>query len=131
MKISCKKYGQALAELVAENSGKQRELILKKFADHLCRNNLASQVPKILADFEKYYNEQNNILTVTVTSAKDLSAEFKKDLIKNLSEITKKEIKLKYLVDESLIGGIILRIKDDLIDVSLVNQLLQLKKKIV
>lgn len=59
-----------------------------------------------------------------VTTAKELSEEQKKRIVNRLLETTKyKDFIVEYSVDESLIGGMIIRINDRIVDSSIKNRL--------
>ena len=131
MKINTKAYAIALYETIKETKGEALKSALANFVLLLAKKNLLGASQKILADFERYYNEAEGILTVNAETAKALSAEEKENIIKNLKKITGKEIELAGIVKPELIGGLRLKIGDTLIDGSLQNQLSSLRKKLI
>jgi F-type H+-transporting ATPase subunit delta len=63
-------------------------------------------------------------------TAIELSDEARKKLSEQLGQATKKEVYLRARVDESILGGAIVRIGDKVLDGSVRNKLNQLKKQI-
>ncbi len=66
-----------------------------------------------------------------VTSAYELSDTEKKNLVKKLSDMTKNEIVAIYKIDESLIGGLVIRIGDKVVDSSIKGSLNAMKKSLL
>jgi len=131
MKVNTKTYAVALYETIKELKGEELKTALANFVALLAKKNLLSSADKILADFEKYYNEAEGIIAVRAETAKTLTAEEKEKLIKDLKKITGKEIELENIVLPVLIGGLKLKIGDTLIDGSLLAQLSSLRKKLI
>ncbi|MBT3179381.1 MAG: ATP synthase F1 subunit delta [Candidatus Marinimicrobia bacterium] len=94
-----------------------------------------NKAPRILLDltklFNRYYKEGKNILSVFGTVANEMSDEEKKSLKISLDTILGKETDLYIDVDESLIGGIKLRIENTFLDASVQNQLQVLKGELL
>ncbi|MBI4778194.1 ATP synthase F1 subunit delta [Candidatus Desantisbacteria bacterium] len=75
-------------------------------------------------------DKQKNIITVIVTSAIPLSTA-QQDALKNkLSQMLSSVIKLKMQVSHKIIGGLIIRLKDKVIDGSVCGRLDRLKAEI-
>lgn len=68
-------------------------------------------------------NKARNIIEAEVTSAIALSAEEQEKLRNKLSKVTGRTVLLKLAVDPAIIGGVIVKIGDKLIDGSVVRQL--------
>jgi len=88
-------------------------------------------LPYIETTYRQLLNERKNITTASVTSADPLSdkavAEIKTKLIKQLG----KQVELAVKVDRSLIGGIVLRVGDQVIDGSLKGKLEALERSLL
>ncbi len=78
--------------------------------------------------FKQIYLSESNIIIAEVKSTISLSKIEKETLKRNLEEKYNKTIILKERVDESLIGGIVIRIGDEIIDGSIKNRLVEFKK---
>lgn len=80
--------------------------------------------------FEALYDKSNRILNVTVKSAVDLSDEQKIRLQTKLEQKYKCKVDTKYVVDTSLLGGVIIEADDNVIDGSLRHRMQQIKEVI-
>lgn len=86
----------------------------------------------ICEEYMKLFNTAHNIAEVSVTTAIRLDESLKKTLLENIqSAFHFTKIGLKETVDESLIGGMILRIGDRQLDGSIRRQLNDIKKELV
>lgn len=84
-------------------------------------------LPAIIREYIRLANEARNIAEVEVFTAKELTAEQLETLAAKLSKVTGKNIVLKTTVDQALIGGVVVKIGDKLIDGSVARQLKMLK----
>ncbi|WP_347489364.1 ATP synthase F1 subunit delta [Desulfoscipio sp. XC116] len=85
-----------------------------------------------LADITEYFtglaNKARNISDVQVTSAVELTKEEKKDMAAAMAKCTGKKVKLAYSVDQGLLGGVVVRIGDKVIDGSVRTRLQTLRE---
>jgi F-type H+-transporting ATPase subunit delta len=81
----------------------------------------------IYQQFKKLVDTQQNRLEVQVISPINLSKKYQDKLKLKLEDTTKKEIALKLKVQPELLGGLILKIGDKVIDGSLLNHLKKLE----
>lgn len=85
----------------------------------------------ILGQFVETVKEYKNIGTVYVTVAMDLNDEQKKKVHDKIRNTTKYEkVDIKYQVDKSIIGGMIIRIGDRVVDSSIQTKLYELTKNL-
>lgn len=75
-------------------------------------------------------NEIHNIQPVTVVSAVELSETDKLQVIKKLETKLNKTVRPEWQLDNEIIAGLIIKIDDDIIDMSIRNRLAKLKKDI-
>lgn len=88
-------------------------------------------IREIAESYLQMADNQKNITTVIVTSAIPISSA-QQDAIRNkLSQMVSSVIKLKMQVDHEIIGGLIIRLKDKVIDGSVRGRLNRLKAMIV
>lgn len=80
--------------------------------------------------FQEMANERRGIAHATVTTAVPLSDSERDAIAKRLSEMTGKQVDVTAVVDESIIGGVIARIGDQLIDGSTRTRLVALKRRL-
>lgn len=76
-------------------------------------------------------NEISNIQPVKVTSAIELSEDKKLQVIKKLEEKLNKTVKPEWELDDDIIAGLVIRIGDNVIDMSLKNKLAKMKKDLI
>ncbi|MDF2569022.1 MAG: atpH [Sporomusa sp.] len=84
-------------------------------------------LPAIIREYIRLANEARNIAEAEVFTAKELSAEQLDALAAKLSKVTGKNVVLKTTIDQELIGGVVVKIGDKLIDGSVARQLKALK----
>lgn len=129
-KISVKKYAQALYESVKDLDKKQAEVEVANFIKVLIKSKSLKLADRIIGEFDKYSNLQNGILEVTVISAKKLSAGAEKELADQIKKEKKaSKVEIINLEDPSLIGGLVIKIGDEILDGSLKTRLELLKQK--
>ncbi|HRE41183.1 MAG TPA: ATP synthase F1 subunit delta [Ignavibacteria bacterium] len=86
-------------------------------------------IKSILEDFIIFKNEKNGFLNVDITTAVEISDEEKKNLKSKIDEYTKLNTIPNFSVDNKLIGGFVVKIKDTILDASIKRQLELLKKR--
>ncbi|WP_434133706.1 ATP synthase F1 subunit delta [Sporomusa sphaeroides] len=84
-------------------------------------------LPAIIHEYIRLANDARNIAEAEVFTAKELSEEQRKALAVKLSQVTGKNIVIKTTIDQELIGGVVVKIGDKLIDGSVARQLKALK----
>lgn len=109
-------------------TGKVNDLTLSIF-DIISRKNREEYLPAIAKEFHKQYNVMKGIAEATITTVIPLSADLKKEVVAVVKKITGKDVELTEKVDESIIGGFILKIGDRQIDDSINSKLNELKLK--
>lgn len=83
---------------------------------------------------EAYRNELdkiNNLQRVSVTSAVELNEDMKNRITQKLEKRLSKSIVAEWLIDTEIIGGLVVKINDDVIDSSLKNKLENLSKNLI
>jgi F-type H+-transporting ATPase subunit delta len=96
----------------------------------LLRRRRTSLGPQIADAFQELVHESQGIAHATVTSAVPLTTEDQRAVAQRLREITGGEVVLETEVDESILGGLVVRIGDRLIDGSTKSRLLALKRRL-
>jgi len=80
----------------------------------------------IIDEYVNIANRARNIVEAKVTSAVELTGEEKEKLTGTLRRITGKEVRPTYAVDAALLGGVVVRIGDRILDGSVRNYLASL-----
>ena len=86
--------------------------------------------PEISRQLKEMIDDHKGIAHARVTTAVELSSEAARSLEQRLEQITGKQVQMETVVDEAIIGGMIARIGDRVIDGSTRTRLVALKKKL-
>ncbi|MFZ2539977.1 MAG: ATP synthase F1 subunit delta [Oscillospiraceae bacterium] len=84
----------------------------------------------VTSAYNKLHDRKHNILRVTAVTATELSASMKDKLQNKLCELSKKDVVLLNEVDETLIGGVLLKYDNMEIDGSVKTKLDEIKKQV-
>ena len=90
----------------------------------------ARQMPQILQELSELAAEARNAVVAEVRSATPLDPRQRAALQEALSRATGKKVAVKVMVDPSLIGGIVAKIGETIIDGSVKRRLEQLKDQV-
>lgn len=83
----------------------------------------------VMKRFLQLRDKKLGFINVEISSATELSAEQKNELTDKLKNYTGKQVRLKYKIDTSILGGFIARIGDTIMDASILQQLKSLRQK--
>lgn len=108
-----------LEEVFGREVGEKTMIFIKL----LTRKKRANLLPGVISEFNTLLDERNGIINADVKSAVKLSDEQAKELVNGLSKRTGKKIRAKMSLDESLIGGVTVKIGDTILDGSIQHQL--------
>ena len=109
-------------------SGRASDEVLG-FLSIIVEKDRQKDIPKIFEFFVDKAKEYKGIGKVKVVSATELSARQKEKLTKRLLETTKyTSFEVDYQIDPALLGGLIIRIEDRVLDSSLKTQIEKLSK---
>lgn len=103
-------------------------LTLLNFIKMLIDNKREMLIKEILRDFIDYKNEKDGIIRITINTVVELNDYEKKTIVNKIQEQTGFKCIPEFKTDPDLIGGFTVFYKDEVIDASLKNQLLNLKK---
>jgi len=96
------------------------------FLHALAENRRLGLLPEIAAQFEELRAEVENVIDVEVIAAREIAAPQQKRLIEALTKRLGRDVRIHTRIDESLIGGAIVRAGDLVIDGSLRGRLARL-----
>ena len=85
---------------------------------------------EITAAFQEVVRQRQGIAQAEVTSAVELSAAQKSDLVKSLERLTGKTIESRYALDPALLGGAVVRVGSTIYDGSVRNRLERLRARL-
>lgn len=96
----------------------------------LAEKNRMSLFCEIQQDFSNQYNEINNVLKVEVITCIPLTDELRKGIISKVARETGKTINVVETIDKSILGGIILKYDNTVIDDSIKSRFKDLSKQL-
>jgi F-type H+-transporting ATPase subunit delta len=119
-----------LAGIIGESSG-ALTAEQKNFVQLLADNERLPVLSEISHQFEALRSSQEGIVDAHITSAYPLTDAQAADIQKTLESKTGKKVKISVAVDGELIGGVSIRIGDEVTDLSVKGKLAQLQKALV
>ena len=87
-------------------------------------------VPQLFALYEEGLRAERGLALAEVTTAEPLGPAEQAVVRDRLSRLVGKQVELRLTVDESIIGGIVARVGDQLIDASVITQLRRLRARL-
>jgi len=124
---SAKQRYDFLVKTCAKVMMKEGENLLKLLAE----KNRLTVIPEINALFEAYRAEQEKQVKAEVVSAFPLSQEEQQKIIKTLTQRLQREVILECKTDSALIGGMVIRAGDLVMDGSVRGKLERLKSELM
>lgn len=97
--------------------------------DLLVSNNRIDVLGDVAFRYIFLYEEMNRREIATVTTAVPLDSELEQRILAKAKELAGKEVSLRKQVDESIIGGFILRVGDKQVNASIQNKLNELQRE--
>ena len=97
--------------------------------DILMENNRLEILSQVTSKYMFLYNQMNNVQVAQVTTAFPLTPALEAKIQQKVKELTGNEAKIENLIDESIIGGFILRVGDIQYNGSVHAQLNNLKRE--
>ncbi|OYX28396.1 MAG: ATP synthase F1 subunit delta [Flavobacteriales bacterium 32-35-8] len=110
---------------------KDSNKITLNLIDTLISNNRIDILGDVAEKYNQLFDKSKGIELATVTTAVALSDDLKKKVLAKAKELTGKDIEVENVIDESIIGGFILRIGDIQYNASITNQLNKLKREFI
>jgi F-type H+-transporting ATPase subunit delta len=89
------------------------------------------RLPVMLEAFFTLAQDAREKVTAEVITSVPLSEDLAKRLEAELSKVTRKRVFLKPMVDESILGGVIVRVENKVIDGSVRHRLEEIKKEMI
>ena len=97
----------------------------------MLRRGRIQELPRLSAEFRRLDDERKGITHATATSASSLTKDEAAALTHRLEEYTGGRVELDVQVDPSLLGGLVVRVGDRLIDGSVRSRLERLRNQLV
>jgi len=97
--------------------------------DTLISNKRLALLNDVAASYTELYDQMRGTQVATVTTAIPLTADLKTKVLAKVKELTGKEAEVENIIDESILGGFILRVGDIQYNASIANKLDKLKRE--
>lgn len=104
---------------------------LQTFLKVLCQHERLDCLREVHTEAERLLNEQRGKAQVEITTAHGLSEQEKQKIISELQVKMGRDIEMTHKIDENIIGGIVVRVGDTVVDGSVRNRLHKMKAQAV
>ena len=131
MKYSAKQYATALFQAVSESRPADQDKILENFVGVLREHQATGFLPQIEEEFFRLDREARGVKLASVTTARELSKTAEAEVVDKLNAYVGGQVELRKRIDESVGGGIMIRLDDELIDASIRRSLADLKNEMI
>jgi F-type H+-transporting ATPase subunit delta len=103
---------------------------LVNFLELLAERHRMPAMPRIRRAFEALWAEEHKLLAVSVTAAVELDEELVKSIGERIEEQTGRTVELSSEVDPDVLGGLIVRVGNMVLDASVRNRLERIRKQV-
>ena len=100
------------------------------FLELLVEKHRSPALFRIRRAYDELWEHENKLLPVTITSAVELDDEIAKRIGEQIGEQTGQRVELTKTVDPDIIGGLVLRVGNSILDASIRNRLDNLRKNV-
>ena len=100
------------------------------FLEALIERHRMPAIFRIRDDYQEMWEDERHLLTVEVTSAIELDKATVSSIGDRIGEQTKRTVELSSKVDPDILGGIVLRVGNVILDASIRARLEQLRKQV-
>ncbi|CAM3629130.1 ATPase, delta subunit (H(+)-transporting two-sector ATPase) [Flavobacterium saliperosum S13] len=97
----------------------------------LLENKRFEILPAVASQYNLLFDELNGVEVAKVTTAFPITPELEAKVLAKIKEFSNKSVTINNIVDESIIGGFILRIGDKQYNASVANSLQTLKRELL
>ena len=106
------------------------ELFLN-FLELLLENHRMPAIFRTRRGYDRLWEEHNRLLPVEVTSAVELDEQTVRGIGDRIAEQTGRKVELSSTVEPDILGGIVVRVGNQVLDASIRNRLESLRKQVV
>jgi F-type H+-transporting ATPase subunit delta len=104
--------------------------VFRNFLELLIENHRMPVIYRARRQFEALWDVEHRLLPVDVTSAVPLDPAVSEELERKIREQTGQNVELTSTVDPDILGGIVLRVGNSILDASISNRLQQLRREV-
>lgn len=128
MKITSTQYAQALYDAVHQTKDDNHDLVLDNFVKILAANGDLGKYQEIERGYKLLEMKKQGIQLAEVTVAREV--EINSILMDQLNKVVAGKVELKKKIDGGIVGGVVVRVDDMLIDASVKTQLNNLNQSL-
>lgn len=125
-KLLSRHYAKILYAITHELKPAELDQAMQNFAALLRRQRAVKKLPLIIAEFSEYADEKAGAHRLEVTSARPLAPE----LLQKIASAFSPKAKATAVVNPDLIGGVVVRTRQAILDASLQTRVVQLRQKL-
>jgi F-type H+-transporting ATPase subunit delta len=103
---------------------------LVNFLELLAERHRMPLLPRVRRQFEAMWADEHRLLPVSVTSAVELDESLVEDIGSRIQDQTGRRVELSSNVDPEVLGGLVVRVGNMVLDASVRNRLEQLRKQV-
>jgi F-type H+-transporting ATPase subunit delta len=103
---------------------------LENFLELVAERHRMPALPRIRREFNSLWREEKQLLPVAVTSAVELDEQLLKGIGDRIQEQTGREVELTSQVDPEVLGGLVVRVGNMVMDASVRSRLEQIRKQV-
>ena len=100
------------------------------FLELLIEKHRMPAIHRIRREFDHLWQEANKLLPVSITSAVELDRSTVDHIGSAIGESTGRKVELTSAVDPDILGGLVVRVGNSILDASIRNRLEQLRKQV-
>jgi F-type H+-transporting ATPase subunit delta len=104
--------------------------LFMNFLEALVERHRMPVIFRVRTRFEDYWDKENRRLPVEITSAIELDGSIVRSIGDRIGQQTSRNVELSSNVDPEILGGIVLRVGNFILDASIRNRLEQLRKQV-
>ena len=119
------------AKLLDKALGGKASKEFLNFIKVLCRKNRFDCLTSVHQAAQEIHNEMTGKVDATLVTAQEVGDDVKQRVSSQLKQMLGREINLSVEIDESIIGGLVIRVGDTVFDGSLANQLGQVRRSAI
>jgi len=103
---------------------------ISNFLELLVEKHRMPAIFRIRREYDRLWERENRLLPVTITSAIELDSSTVDGIGKAIGDQTGRTVELTANVDPDVLGGIVLRVGNSILDASIRNRLEQLRRQV-
>ncbi|MFH0951503.1 MAG: ATP synthase F1 subunit delta [bacterium] len=132
MKHSARQYALALYEATADKKKTAIPDLIKNFFNLVIKNNDLAKMNDIVEAFTNIWQEANGRLSAQLITKQPVTAEVLKNITAYVKTQTNcQDIDWQQSTDPAILGGLLIKYRDQVIDGTIKSNLLRLKDKLV